>query len=224
MRFLANRMAVSLPPHLDWQDLEACGAMGLLAAFDSYDPSRGVKFESYAGPRVRGAILDAVKQAAWTPGLHKRVRKLEQTVGEVEARLGRAATDAEIAEAMGVDLVELDTLRGESAMATIVYLEDHWRGDSEEGTLSVADHLVDDRAVDPHDTVETSERNRRVAEALQLLPEKERLVVTLFYYEGLSGVEIARVMDLSVARISQLHQKAILRLRGRLGRVKQLMR
>lgn len=220
VRYVAGRLAMSMPPNVELSDLESYGLFGLIEAIDRFDPSRGVKFETYAVQRVRGAILDGLRADTWAPALRQKARQMEDAYGTLENRLGRAPTDEELAAHLGITTADLQKREAEVGAAVILSLEDGWTGEDGE-VSSVADRLADDRAPDPVTEAMISERRAILAQAIEHLPEKERLVVSLFYYEGLTAKEIAMVMKLSVARISQLHSKAIMRLRGRLARHQQ---
>lgn len=222
VRYLAGRLAVALPPQVELTDLESYGMFGLLEAVDRYDPRRGVKFETYATRRIRGAILDGLRAETWAPALKQKARELEEAYGRLEAELGRSPTDAELAAALGITPEELARREAEVGASVVLSLEDSFLGPDGE-SAPVADRLADDQGPDPVESALAEERREILAEAISRLSEKERLVITLFYYEGLTATEIAAVLGLSVARISQLHARAILRLRGRLARQKQYL-
>lgn len=224
VKYVAGRLAVGLPNHVDIEDLYGYGVFGLLDALRKFDPSRGVKFETYAFTRIRGAMLDGLREMDWVPAsVRQKARQLERTFGELESRLGRAATDEELAEAMGMDAPALAELLRDVSRVTVVSLDDAAWGGEEDGDseLPLQEVVADSRADDPLESARVQERKRLLAAAIDKLPPKERIVVGLYYYDGLTATEIARVMNLSVSRISQLHSKAILRLRGRLGRQKE---
>ncbi|MBT9258499.1 MAG: FliA/WhiG family RNA polymerase sigma factor [Clostridiales bacterium] len=227
VKYVAGRLAMGLPAHVDMEDLYSYGVFGLLDALRKYDPSRGVKFETYAFTRIRGAILDGLRELDWVPSsLRQKARRLEQAYGALEARLGRPAEDREVAEALGMDEEALQQLLVDISRVTVASLDDAaWNRDEEgEGDLPLRDMVADDRAADPFEEAYLRERQALLAQAIDRLPEKERLVIALYYYEGLTVTEIARVMKLSVSRVSQLHSKAVLRLRGRLSRQREALR
>ena len=207
VKIVCGRLAVSLPPHLDRDDLLSSGFFGLLDAIDRFDVTRNVKFETYAGVRIRGAILDYLRSKDWIPvTMRQRIRKYEQTVCRLENELGRAATDQELAEALEISVEELQTLISQCNSATIIPLEEYLKTDVAEA--------VD---TNPANSTEFFELKETLAKAIERLPQKERTVISLYYYEELTLKEIAMIMNLSEARISQMHTKAIFRLRGYLA-------
>lgn len=221
VRYVAGRMAMGLPAQVEIDDLESYGLFGLLEAIDRFDTARGVKFETYALTRIRGAIIDGLRADTWAPALKQKARQIEQAEAALESQLGRDPTDEELAGKLGLSVADLTKRQSEVSAAIMLSLDESpASGDDGEG-LSVADKLQDPSSPDPEAEALFTERRETLAVAIEKLSEKERLVVTLFYFEGLTAKEIASIMSLSVARISQLHSKAILRLRGRLSRHKQ---
>lgn len=210
VKLVAGRIAVGLPQHVDKDDLISNGFFGLLEAIERYDLSRGVKFETYAVARIRGAMLDSLRAQDWIPAtVRQKARQYEQTLAELEHRLGRSAADEEIAGAMGVTVPQLHTLINTLNGCTLVPLEDYVKTESPAG-----------HAPNPSQFLEDEEVKATLTKAIERLSEKERLVVTLYYYEGLTLKEISLILKLTEARISQLHTKAIFRLRGALSRFK----
>ena len=211
VKIVCGRLAVSLPPHLDRDDLLSSGFFGLLDAIDRFDPSRNIKFETYAGVRIRGAMIDYLRSKDWIPVMmRQKIRKYEQTVYQLETKFGRAATDKEIADELNISVDELKTLVSQCNSATIIPLEEYLKTDVSEA--------VD---TNPANSTELFELKETLAKAIDRLPEKERTVVSLYYYEELTLKEISVILKLSEARISQLHTKAIFRMRGYLSRSKQ---
>ncbi|MBQ4403840.1 MAG: FliA/WhiG family RNA polymerase sigma factor [Selenomonadaceae bacterium] len=211
VRIVCGRLAVSLPPHLDKDDLLSSGFFGLLDAIDRFDVTRNIKFETYAGVRIRGAMIDYLRSKDWIPvSMRQRIRKYEQTVCRLENELGRAATDEELAAALEISLEELATLVNQCNSATVIPLEDYLKTDAAEA--------ID---TNPANSTELFELKETLAKAIERLPERERLVVSLYYYEEMTLKEISLVMHLTEARISQLHTKAIMRMRGYLAQSKQ---
>lgn len=209
VKLVAGRLAISLPAHVDRDDLLSSGFFGLLDAVTRYDMDRKNKFETYAGVRIRGAMLDYLRSKDWIPvALRQKIRRYEQTVYELENKLGRPATDEELAAALEISLKELQTLENQISVATIIPLDDYLRTDTP----------TDDES--PVERVERVELADTLAAAIERLPEKEKKVVALYYYEELTLKEISLIMSLSEARISQLHTKAVFRLRGFLARMK----
>lgn len=221
VRYVAGRMAMGLPAQVELDDLESFGLFGLLEAIERFDLARGVKFETYAMTRIRGAIIDGLRAETWAPALKQKAKQIEQAHARLENQLGRDPTDEELAGELGLSLSDLNRRQSEVSAAVMLSLDETSASDDDGDGLSVSDKLQDPNSPDPVVEALNVERKEALAQAIEKLSEKERLVVTLFYYEGLTAKEIAMVMNLSVARISQLHSKAILRLRGRLSRHKQ---
>lgn len=210
VKMVAGRIAISLPQYVDKDDLVSNGFFGLLDAIEKFDPTRGIKFETYAVARIRGAILDAIRAQDWVPtSLRQKAKQYEQTLAFLENKLGRSATDEEIAQALGITLNDLYTLLNQLNASTIVPLEEF-----------VKSETPSSHQINPSEQIETEDVKNSLAKSIDKLPEKERLVVSLYYYEGLTLKEISLILKLSEARISQLHTKAIFRLRGALSRIK----
>lgn len=210
VNIVAGRIAISLPSHVEREDLISSGFFGLLDAIERYEIGRGNKFETYAGVRIRGSILDYLRSKDWLPvSLRQKVRKYEHAVSDLEFKLGRAASNQEIAECMGITNEELSVLINQINVATIIPLEEYIKAESATGGISA-----------PSENLELKEVQESLAAAIEKLPEKERIVVTLYYYEELTLKEISVILKLSEARISQLHTKAVFRMRGYLSKVK----
>lgn len=220
VKYVAGRVSLGLPPHIEGADLESYGIFGLIDALQKFDPGRGFKFETYAIARIRGAIIDGLRSESWAPQLRQRARALEEAYVSLENRLGRSPTDAELAEFLGCSVEELARREAEMGALSVLSLDDMQAEAGEEDSRTLGEKLIDEKSPDPFGMVVGRELAEVLGEAIDRLPEKERLVVTLYYYEGLTAKEISQVMGLSAARISQLHSKAILRLRGRLSRSK----
>ena len=217
VKHVAARLAMGLPAHIEMDDLYSYGVFGLLDALQKFDPSRGVKFETYAFTRVKGAILDGLRAMDWVPAsMRQRARQVEEAYGRVEARLGRAAEDEEIAGEIGLTQVELGRVLADIERASLLSLDELWGDDAGE-EYALRDLVRDENAADPTQSAEWRDREEILADAVDRLPERERTVLTLFYYDGLTPKEIAAVLGVSVSRISQLHSRAVLRLRGHMG-------
>jgi RNA polymerase sigma factor for flagellar operon FliA len=210
-------MAMRLPPSVTVDDLISAGIMGLLDAIDKFDPGKEVKFKTYAEFRIRGAILDELRSMDWIPrSVRRKVREIEQAIIAAERKLSRPAEDSEIAEQMGIDLDTyyeiLDKARGIDLLSFDEYVDSHT--DDFESKKSFKSLMRGD--YDPVDHVIIQERKEIVADGINALPEKEQMVVSLYYYKGLTLKEIGKVMGLTESRISQIHTKAIMKLRTRL--------
>lgn len=222
VRYVAGRLMVGLPSHFDQGDVEGHGCFGLLEAVDKYDPDRGVRFETYAIPWVRGACLKGIRTLQWAPALRKRVRQLEKAQNDLAYSLGREPSHEELARFLRVSLAELDHRIGEAGSLSVLSLQETFTDDDGEGS-SLQERLSDPNVPDPLGAYELEERCDRLAKAIDSLPDQERLVVALFYYEELTAREISDLLQLSPARISQVHSRAVLRLRGKLARMKALL-
>ncbi|MGI5901203.1 MAG: FliA/WhiG family RNA polymerase sigma factor [Desulfitobacteriia bacterium] len=219
---IANRLAISLPPHIDEEDLLSYGILGLLDALQKFDPSRGVKFESYATLRVRGAMIDGLRTMDWVPhSARQKVKQVQQGFSYLESILGRSPTLEEVAEHLEISLEELDTLLLQSQYMILVSLEDVNSQDAHEGDFSALDFIVDEEAQESFQQIEKEEQKEILTKAIEKLGDNEKMVIALYYREELTLKEIAAIMKLSESRISQIHSQAILRLRGSLGRQKK---
>jgi RNA polymerase sigma factor for flagellar operon FliA len=216
VEYVSNRMAVSLPKNVTRDDLASHGVMGLIDAIEKFDYRRGLQFETYASWRIRGAIIDGLRHGDWVPrSVREKAKKMEDAYAAVEQKYLRSATDEEICAYLNITPKEFQQMLQEVAVAAVSSLEDPIREEESETRLSL---LVDDKAQNPESKVHETFLKETLMQGLQRLTEKERTVVSLFYYEDLSLSEIAEVMSLSPSRISQLHSKAILRLRGALAK------
>ncbi|HHW27715.1 MAG TPA: FliA/WhiG family RNA polymerase sigma factor [Firmicutes bacterium] len=215
VKYVAGRVVVNLPKSVEEGDLIGYGSLGLIDAIERFDPQRGVKFETYAVARVRGAMIDGLRSMDWVPvSVRHRNRQLEHAVKDLENRLGRSATDEEIAAELGITMEEYEQRIQDMASSSILSLEDVWGNVDDSDTNTRRPEVKDEKAPDPLDEAEWSSRREALANAIARLPDRERLVVSLYYFEGLTVKEIAYVMRVSPSRVSQLHTKAVLRLKA----------
>lgn len=219
VRYVAGRLMVGMPPQIDQADVEAHGCFGLLEAVDRFDPERGVRFETYAIPWIRGACIEGLRAMQWAPAMRRRVRQLLKLQEELAVSLGRDPEQAELAAALKITVEQLEQRIAEVGQLAVLSLDEPFFNDEGDQSL-LGDRLVDEAAPDPMAMTERSERRDVLVRAVESLPEKERLVISLLYVDGLMAREASEVLGLSQARISQLHSKAILRLRGKLARLK----
>ena len=219
VKYIANRIAMRLPPHIEVNDLVNAGVIGLIDAIEKFDPSKEVKFKTYAEIRIKGAILDELRSMDWIPrSIRKVINKLVNAYHELEQQLGRPAKDEEIAELLGLQMEEFYRLLKHSAGAPLISLDvmvDH--DDKRRDILSC---LVDPKSTDAFGVLGLNELKDSIAGAIDDLPEKEKQVVSLYYYDELTMKEIGEVLDLTESRVSQIHTKAILRLRVRVTNLK----
>lgn len=216
---VAAKASCSLPEHLSKDDLVGYGVFGLLEAVDRYNPEQGVPFQYFAVKRIKGAMIDGIRKEDWVPvTVRKKAKLLEQAYQKIEKSHGSTAGDEEVAAELNITVNELMQWLKDIQYITILSLDEPLDAD---GVLMLKDSVTDAVSPDPVKTMEKNEIKKYLAKAVGELPEKERTVISLFYYNDLSNKEIARVLELSDSRISQLHTKAIFRLRGKLSRLKK---
>jgi len=218
---IAGRLAISLPPHVDEDDIVGYGVFGLLDALERFEAARGFKFETYASIRIRGAMIDGLRTMDWVPhSARQKVKRIQDGFTELEYRLGRAVTVEEVAELLQIEIKEVEATLAQAQILTLTSFDETVdnEGDYSGTPLNL---LVDQEAQEAYQAVEKEEQKQILAVAVEKLPDKEKLVVALYYQEELTLKEIAAILKLSESRISQLHSQAILRLRGRLSRQKK---
>jgi RNA polymerase sigma factor for flagellar operon FliA len=217
VKFVAGRVGAGLPSHIDDEDLMSYGLLGLMRAVERFEPERDIKFETYAIPRIRGAIIDELRAMDWVPrSVRGRARDIERAIVELEGRLGRAPTDEEIAEKLGLSQEELDDSLGDISRASVVALDELWTVSSGGDQVALIDTIEDTQGPNPQTALAQTELKEAIGDALARLPEREKLVVTLYYYEELTLREIGEVLGVTESRVSQLHTKAVLRLKASL--------
>ena len=215
VKAMAHRLAYRLPAYMDAEDLVSVGIMGLMDAMDKYDPGREAKFKTYAEFRIRGAMLDEIRSMDWIPrSVHERVSLLQRTHTLLLNRLGRPPTDEEVAEEMKMSPAELDDFLVRSRGAILVSLDDI--NQHEPDGPKILNMLADTNHPDPLASILNDRERERVTDAIQQLPEKERLVLTLYYYEELTMKEIGKILKVTESRVCQIHTKAVLHLKGKL--------
>jgi len=218
VKFVAGRLGAGLPSHVDDADLISYGLMGLIGAIERFDPERGIKFETFAMTRIRGAIIDELRSLDWVPrSVRSRAREIEAAQAKLEHELQRAPSEAELAARLGISEDELQTSLLEIANSSVYALDELWTvSDSSGDQVSLLDTISDPRAEDPQESLASTEIKDRLTDAISALPEREKLVIALYYYENLTLREIGEVLGVTESRISQLHTKAVLRLKSRL--------
>jgi RNA polymerase sigma factor for flagellar operon FliA len=216
VKFVAGRVRAGLPRSVDPQDLASYGTFGLIDAIDKFDPERGYKFETYAVNRIKGAILDELRALDWVPrSVRSRAREIQRSLAELEHTMQRTPSDEELSAHMGVPLETLQDHLGEISTLGFVAL-DELLNPAERDSAAVRDVMADPRAADPSGSFEREETRYLLADSIQRLPDRERLVVTLYYYEGLTLAEIGKVLSVTESRVCQIHTKAVMSLRNRL--------
>ena len=218
VKYVAGRLGSGLPAHVEEGDLVSYGLLGLIGAIERYDPDRDIKFETYAIARIRGAIIDELRALDWVPrSVRSRARQIELAIGELESKLGRSPSDEEIAAKVGISTDELDESLTDISRSSIAALDELWSVSGEGDQVSLLDTIEDQSVARPAEVLDETEMREALADAIARLPEREKLVVTLYYYEELTLREIGEVLGVTESRVSQLHTKAILRLKSRLA-------
>jgi RNA polymerase sigma factor for flagellar operon FliA len=215
VKIVAGRMSMYLGYNVEYDDLVGYGIFGLIDAIDKFDYGKNVKFETYASLRIRGAILDQIRKMDWIPrSLRQKQRRIDQAMSKIEADTGKTATDEQIAKELGITMDELSSWQGQAKLSNMVSLDEF----TEEGTETAKMEAVGNaRFEHPEDVVEKEELKKMIVEALDSLTEKEREVVVLYYYEDMTLKEISLVLEVSESRVSQLHTKALNKMRLKLG-------
>ncbi len=218
VKYVAGRTAAGLPPHVEEADLISYGLVGLISAIERFDLSREIKFETYAITRIKGAIIDELRSMDWVPrSVRARAREIERVNAKLENRLQRAPTDQEMANELNIPLTELHDSLLAISHSSMAALDELWSvSDSSGDQVSLMDTLEDPGAPDPAKVLDMGDLKDRIAESIARLPEREKLVIALYYYENLTLREIGEVLGVTESRISQLHTKAVLRLRSRM--------
>lgn len=216
VKFVAGRLRAGLPRNVDAQDLISYGTFGLIDAIDKFDLERGFKFETYVVNRIKGAILDELRALDWVPrSVRSRAREIQRSLAELEHGLQRTASDEELSAHMGMPVSQLRDQLGELSTLGFVALDELLNPD-ERDSSAVGDLLADGRALDPTDSFEREETRYMLADAINRLADRDGLVVTLYYFEGLTLAEIGKVLSVTESRVCQIHTKAVMSLRNRL--------
>ncbi|MEG6611678.1 FliA/WhiG family RNA polymerase sigma factor [Pseudoclostridium thermosuccinogenes] len=217
VKFIAGRLSIYFGANVEYDDLVGFGIFGLIDAIEKFDVKKGVKFETYASLRIRGSIIDSMRELDWVPrSLRQKSKEMEKVYAELENELGRSATDQEVADRLGITTDELSKRLNDVNVSSMVSLEEFLEQNYEIG-VDVPNVNKDDL---PEDYIEAAELSEILGNAIDKLPEKEKMVVSLYYFEELTLKEISAIMKVSESRVSQLHTKAILRLKGKLARYK----
>ncbi len=217
IKYVANRIAMRLPPHIEVDDLISVGVLGLMDAISKYDSSRGAKFKTYAEFRVRGAILDELRSMDWVPrSVRQKASSVDKVVQGLQAKLRREPEDEEVAKEMGMSIDQFHDTLNETKSIPVFSLEDLGIAKESGEQQSLLDCLAGKADADPQTQIRLTELKEIIAKAIDALPEKERLMVSLYYYEELTMKEIGAVLDITESRVSQIHSKAVYRLRTKL--------
>ncbi|GHU47151.1 RNA polymerase sigma factor WhiG [Spirochaetia bacterium] len=222
VKYVAGKVAVGMPHNVEFDDLVGFGVFGLLDAIEKFDPEKNVKFKTYAVTRIRGAIFDELRSIDWVPrSVRQKTREIEETIGSLEAQLGRTATDSEIAGSLGVS--ESDYLKTMMKISgtSVLSLNDMWFSGDENDKVSIGDSIEAPSSLNPDVIVEKEEIRKLIIQFIRDLPEKEQKILAAYYYEEATLKEIGKVLEITESRVSQLHTKAITHLRAKLTNMRK---
>ncbi|MCG6497615.1 RNA polymerase sigma factor WhiG [Kitasatospora sp. A2-31] len=222
VKYVAGRVGVGLPSNVEQADFVSSGVFGLIDAIEKFDIDRAIKFETYAISRIRGAIIDELRALDWIPrSVRQKAKAVERTYATLEARLRRTPHEPEVAAEMGIAIEDLHAIFSQLSLANVVALDELLHPVGGDGDrLSLMDTLEDHGADNPVEVAEDRELRRLLAQAVNTLPEREKTVVTLYYYEGLTLAEIGLVLGVTESRVSQIHTKSVLQLRAKLSDIR----
>ncbi|MDO6355424.1 MULTISPECIES: FliA/WhiG family RNA polymerase sigma factor [unclassified Caloramator] len=223
VKYIASRLVAGKPPGVEFEDLVSYGIIGLIDAIEKFDPTKGIKFETYATLRIKGAIIDELRKISWIPkSAVSKLSLLNQAREELESSLNREPTDKELADKLNISEEELKTIESYVNYVSLVSLEEIFFKSDEED-MQVKDFVEDANSPHPETIVENEERLKILREAISMLPEKDKLILNLYYFEKLTLKEIGKILEVSESRVSQLHSRAIIRLRENLKRLKYIL-
>lgn len=224
VKYVAGKVAMGMPQNIEFDDLVGYGTFGLLDAIEKFNPSLNIKFKTYAVTRIRGAIYDELRAIDWVPrSIRQKAKELENAIGKLENKLGRAAKDEEIAEQLGIPIAEFHQVLLKLGGTSIVSLNDAWFTGDDNDKVSIIETIESPNELNPDTIVEKEEVKKMIVRTIEELPEKEKKVLILYYYEDLTLKEIGQVLNVTESRVSQLHTKAIMRLRSKLNHIRATM-
>ena len=222
VKYVAGKVAMGMPHNVEFDDLVGFGVFGLFDAIKKFDPDKHVKFKTYAVTRIRGAIFDELRSIDWVPrSVRQKTREIEDTIHRLESSLGRSASDQEIADEMRMTTKDFQKTMMKISGTSILSLNDVWYTGDDSDKVSIVDSIESPSSLNPDIIVEKDEIKRVIIQAITELPEKEKKVLVLYYYEDLTLKEIGKILEVTESRISQLHTKAIMRLRSKLTNIKK---
>ena len=214
VKIVAGRLSMYLGYNVEYDDLVGYGIFGLIDAIDKFDYGKGIKFETYASLRIRGAILDQIRKMDWIPrSLRQKQKKIDAAMNKLETEYGRVATDEELATEIGITLDELVSWQGQANVSNVVSLDEFVESSGEKEMGSIGMNTFET----PEEVIEKSELKRLLVESLEILTDKEKKVILLYYYEEMTLKEISYILEVSESRVSQLHTKALQKMRSKLG-------
>jgi RNA polymerase sigma factor for flagellar operon FliA len=222
VKYVAGKVAIGKPSNIDYDDLVGFGVFGLIDAIDKFDPEKKVKFKTYAVTRIRGAIYDELRSIDWVPrSIRQKAKEVENAIKAIENRTGKLATDQEIADELQVEIREFYTIMTKISSTSLLSLSETWYSGEDSDKISILDTIESPSSLNPDVTIEREEVKKLIVEAINELPDKEKKVLVLYYYEDLTLKEIGEVLEVTESRVSQLHTKAIIRLRAKLTEIKE---
>jgi RNA polymerase sigma factor for flagellar operon FliA len=224
VKYVAGRIAVNLPDTVEFDDLVSEGLIGLLDAIEKYELDYKTKFKTYAIPRIRGRIIDSLREADWLPrSIRQKAKEIDEKIVELEKKLGRMPNPDEVAKSLGISFEEYQKMQNEVSFKGMISIYDAWNVGSDEDTVSILDTIESPESLKPDFIVEKEEIKKIITNVLESLPEQEKQVMVLYYYEGLTLKEIGEILNLTESRVSQIHTKVIQYLRAKLSKIKFLM-
>ncbi len=222
VKYVAGKIIAGMPGNIEFDDLVGYGVFGLLDAIEKFDPEKHVKFKTYAVTRIRGAIFDELRTLDWIPrSVRQKAREMEDTIARLEAQKGGSSSDVEIAKSMGLDVKDFQKLVLKLSGTTVLSLNEMWQGQESGEKIAIIDNIEAPKNLNPEFIIEKEEIKHVIVTSIKELPDKERKVLILYYYEDLTLKEIGAVLGVTESRVSQLHTKAVMRLRGKLGNLKK---
>ena len=217
VKFVALRMIARLPAHVQAEDLISAGIVGLIDALDKFDPAREVQFKTYALIRIQGAMKDELRSMDWASrSVRQKARRLEQAYTTLEQTLGRPPSSEEVASSLGLATSTLEEMLDDVKAISLISLEEMGKGVASEEHATLLDTLMTHEEQDPLELLNLADLKKALVQAIEQLPEKERLVISLYYFDELTMKEVGKVLNLTESRVSQLHTQTVLRLRGKL--------
>ena len=223
VKYVAGRVAVGLPANIEQADLISYGIFGLIDAIDKYDRTRNIKFETYAISRIRGAIIDELRAIDWVPrSVRFKAREVEKAYASLENKLKRPPSDQEIASEMGISIEDLNHIYTQLSSVSLIALDELMSVEGEKGDkLSLLETLEDTKTAGPMEAFESEEMKEILVAAINRLPEREKKVITFYYFAGLTLAQIGEVLGVTESRVCQIHTKAVLGLKGKISEVTQ---
>jgi RNA polymerase sigma factor FliA len=222
VKYVAGKIAIGKPGNIEYEDLVGFGIFGLIDAIEKFDPDKNVKFKTYAVTRIRGSIYDELRSIDWVPrSIRQKLKEVEVAINAVEGKTGKVATDQEIADELKLDIREFYSLMTKISSTSIISLNETWNVGDDNDKISIMDTLESNHSITPDIAAEKEEIKQLIINAINELPDKEKKVLVLYYYEDLTLKEIGEVLEVTESRVSQLHTKAIIRLRAKLAEIKE---